>query len=589
MPYGNITGYTPVEGTPDAYTFQTKDGGSALFFGQEAAALKEKVDAADAARPLLAANDAGMSEAPPVAADVGPNMSPNPGPQASPPPADVPVGGMSVPPEANQSVQPVANMSPNPGPAPAPAPPPGPAPVMMNGVNTGMIQNPNGTISAPVAATAGSPGGPVQKTETRAGGFKPSEEYLERQEDLRWKRQAGLEVATEAATQEAAERQAFLREEQKQNAIQAAEGQKRQAAIDERVNGLMAKYQQAEDDYAGSKIKTDDRSFGERMFDGLMVGLGTLGSGMAHQPNVALSLYNTKVENRLKAQEAEIAIKKDHAKNTLADLQRTLGSQELAREAFKGIMAKQASNQLQLIAAKSSDAKIRANALETAAKIDAEYADTIEGYRQKALGNVTKSFVIAPKVAASAGGYRQLSPAESVKFATTAASTEGTVAGTAKTLDSLNKGGPKTESDKKVHAALRTADVALKSLGKYKDDDVADLPENQGAVRRAWNATEDFFMGAGNSARTDLTKEERALIQDTEAARGYVKSLTSVLSGQGALSGPESEAADRGLAPGATVGEIKRAVSILRGRAQSIVDEGGTIDVPEPPSETPSE
>ncbi len=57
-------------------------------------------------------------------------------------------------------------------------------------------------------------------------------------------------------------------------------------------------------------------------------------------------------------------------------------------------------------------------------------------------------------------------------------------------------------------------------------------------------------------------------MQDYLTAQQTLSSLQSVLGGQGALSGAERDAALAGLSPGATMGEVKRAVSMLRSRAE---------------------
>ncbi len=211
--------------------------------------------------------------------------------------------------------------------------------------------------------------------------------------------------------------------------------------------------------------------------------------------------------------------------------------------------------------------------------------DEAEAYRQKSLGTATQAVqaqIVHPQ-AGSAGGYRPVAPGKALSIAGTTASTEGQVAGTAKTIGELQGGGKKTEGDQKALASLATVRTSLKALDSYKDDDVAQIPDNQNVAARAYHGAKDFVLGAGASAR-DMSNRDRSLIQDTEAAKGHVKALTSVLSGQGALSGPEAEVAERGLAPSATVGDIKRALATVEARAQAIAAAGG---VPTPAAQVP--
>lgn len=478
MPYGNITGYEPVEDAPGAYRFQTTSGDSPMFFGSEAEALKQKIDAANQSRQLLASNDANMSEAPPVAADATPNMTPNPGPAQSAPAEggmssinEDPSKGMSVAPEAapaNQSTQPQQNMSPNPGSAPKPSPYAGYTPVVVNGVNTGYVRAPDGRIGKITGPSAGSPGGPVQKTETRAGGFTPSQEYIDRQEDLHFKKQAALEVATEAAQQQAAEQQAFLHEQQRQQAIAMAEAQKRQVQIDARVQQLQAKYDKAVQEYTTTPKPGDDRSALQMGLDALAGFFGGIGAAINKSPNYALDMVKHKIDANIHAQEVALNVKKEAAGNALGDLTRELGSQDLAKTALKGIQIQQAKTSFDMIAAKSADANTRAKALEASAKLDEEYANTMEAYRQQSAGHVTKSYVVAPKVAPSKGGVQFLTPEKAMALAGTTAETEGKVATTAKTIDSVGKeGGGKAGTVK----AQKLADIASSKaqLAKFEN------------------------------------------------------------------------------------------------------------------------
>lgn len=375
-----------------------------------------------------------------------------------------------------------------------------------------------------------------------------------------------------------------MAEQEKQLAIDQAEAQKKQAQIESKVGDLQMKYEKAAKAFTSSDAPHDDRDIGERLFDALAVGLGSFGAALSKSPNFAQQMVSQRIANNIHAQEVALNVKKDSANNALGDLQRELGSMDLAKTGLRGIRLQQAKTQFDKIAASTADERIRAGALQTSAKLESDYAATMEDYRLKALGQVSKSYVMTPKIAPTKAGFHALAPDKALGFAKESAGLEGTVAGTAKTLDSIGKGG-KTQSDKNAAGAVSTADTALKSLSAYKDDEVPQTLDNQDLASSLYHRSKDLVLGAGSSAR-GMTEKDRALIQDTEAARGYVKSLSSVLSGQGALSGPESAAADRGLAPGATVGELRRAVAILRGRAQNILDAGGTVDVPATPETT---
>lgn len=473
MAYGNVVGYEPVEGAPDAYRFRLADGSSMPVMGAAAADLKAKVDAADA---LTASQRTAQNMSIPMpqgeASDAAPTMSVAP-PAPAPPPAPEPppatpaeeAAGMSLPPDAAPQATEGPNMSPNPGPAPRPDPMAGARPYTVGGVNVGVVQMPDGTLRKWSPGSAGSAGGPVQRSETRAGGFDPSQEYLDTLEKTALERKAANEVATAAAEKEAGMRRTFLEEQERQQAVDSSEALARQGQIERDVGDLRKKYDDASREYASAEAPRDRRSAGQVVGGAIFAGIGALGAALAKTPNFALDIINQSISRDIRAQEAAIAIKKEKADTMLGDLRERTGSLDLARSAVRGIRLQQAKLQWDRIAATTSDEKARANALEVSARLDMEHAGAVEDYRQRSLGQVTKGYAITPKVAPSAAGWKGVGAKEAIGLVKEGAALDSSAAGTAKALASVGKGGGAGAKAGQQQADLK---AALAGLDQYE-------------------------------------------------------------------------------------------------------------------------
>jgi hypothetical protein len=294
--------------------------------------------------------------------------------------------------------------------------------------------------------------------------------------------------------------------------------------------------------------------------------------GHPGQPNLGYQAVTRLVDQDIAAQEGEIKIKGEMAQNALSQFTRSGLSLDQAKAALRSAQLGWAAAQTAQSAAITKGSMVDVNRDALHNQLLSALNDSDEDYRQRALGVATKA--VAGQVqyahAGSGGGYRAATPEEADKEIDRTIKREGDVATTGKTIGEIGKSGTAhSQGQQNVEGAIATAETSLNRLGKYKPDEVAPLPENRGALPRAANAVQDFFAGAGSSAR-GRTPHDSALVQDTEEARNEVRSLNSVLGGQGALSGPESAQADKGMAPGATVGEISRALAMLRERAQNI-------------------
>lgn len=569
MAYGQFIDYAPHPDIPGAYNFQTTGGNPYTFAGPEAEQLKARLDAANQATTVAGSDAAPGFDARAAASEL-----------------------------TGQPLQ-----APGPGPAPAPPPPSAAPPGMVpyspeQGIDTGTYKNAAGQLVERVAGTKGTSVADLKKRDATAvaqrtaesksvtGGFEESQQYKD-----------------DMAKADADEAKAI---EEKRNADITAQEQGRatmgqqfvaataardtainiQNQIQAHVDASAAARDQAISDHANTKIDPNRIFHGDggtvkALAAALAAGAGAYGAAINHTQNFAQQAIDAAISRDVSAQEADLKTKGDHA-NLLGSLVDKYGmSLSQAKNTAATIQTDWAAKQLALSQGASGTDQINANSDHLQAALAQKIATRNEAYHQDSLGKATTTVQsqFAHPVAGSAGGLRLLAPGQARALVGQVTENQAKVAGTAKVLSDIGSGGKKGQGEQRATAAIATANTALKSLDAYGEDAIPQTPENQDIASSTYHYFKDKTLGAGSSAR-DMPEHERHLIQDTEAARGYVKSLTSVLSGQGALSGPESAAADKGLAPGATVGDIKRAVAILKTRAQGIIDAGGSVDMP---------
>ncbi len=569
--YGQFTGYEPNPEIPGAYNFARANGPPLTFGGGEAEQLKARLDAYNSVnQPQVAGPGGGAPDDAPVAPPQGAGYAP-----PEPPPQ-----------------------------------PRGDQPVMLNAMNTGWKLDETRRPYREGARTAGVSQAQLQKKATQgtalptaqsesvSGGFERDADYEEGaanariDQSLARDRQREADLSAEQAGQDVA-RQQFVAQ-----TAQLAEQQNMVKGIEAQVAQAQATRDAALKDYTGQKVEPERIFSGEgggarRASSAIAVALGAYAATMGKTQNFAQQIVDNQISRDIAAQEADIRIKKDKSDTALGDLVRRGMTLDQAKGTLGTIQREWARNQI--AQARGSSASEAINAKYDA--LDADFTkrglEEAEDYRQKSLGTATKAVQaqIAYPQAGGGGGRVYATPDEAVALAGKTAGTEGTVAGTAKTIGEIGNTGPNGAKNSmfmdQVNAAVASLTDASKNLSKYEDGEVSKLAENRGALPRAANAIEDFVMGQGSAAR-GLSERDKAMIQDTEAADGQVRSLTSVLSGQGALSGPETDVANKGLSPGATVGEKKRAVALVLSRAQAIQEgrfkaPGG---VPASPEET---
>jgi hypothetical protein len=421
MAYGNIVDYEPGP-APGSFNFTKADGSKMLFAGPAAEDLKAKLEASKKIGPQPTAQN--MSIAPPRnVADVGPNMSAAPPP--GPPPSGKNWAGMfNAPAPQPQGFGP----APQGGQPPPQGRPQGPGAV---GLGYGLRVNGDGVIEQYHSAQAGSKGGPVERGRTIAGGFDPDKEYVEGKENAYLAEQAGLATGMEAAQERAAEERGFLEEHQRQLVAREAEARAQKESIDRGVMDLEQKHEAARKEYSGSKVNPNKIFGGGRNWImGLTAGLGGFAAALTGKQNSVIPIIESRIAQNIAAQERAIAIKGESADNALADLQRKLGSRELASKALADIQLDQFKAEMQKKSL-TSDKELQGKYLALSAAAEGKQLDMREQYRQAALGQVTKSIVNAPATGGRAAGWGAVKDQ----------------LGTAKDLKSLNKvdegaGGP---------------------------------------------------------------------------------------------------------------------------------------------------
>jgi hypothetical protein len=415
--YGNLTGYTDGP-APGSYTFELKDGRKFTAFGTEAEAFKKRLDQANANMPKPTAQVAlggaeqqgldlsgsGIEAADFVAPQGG--FSPTAFGVEQPTSAAPPPGATSAPPA--QPTRPAVAQAAQKRPAPFVKYATGKGGTV---VETSADIDPNnpqhGQLRIYDPGARPTKGGMVERGRTVSGGFEPSAEYLAGKRDVLEQKTAEMEKLREAQAASFEAEQNMIIDQRVRLNDQLLEDQKRQRAIDEGVKEAQAQRDAALKEYTGSKVNPQ-RAFagGRNWIYAISAGLGAFGATLTKSPNYALQVIEQRVADDIKAQEAEIAIKRDGANNALADLTQKLGSQERAKIALAQVQNQMIQSELASAASREKDATKRASLEQVRLGLQEQWLDFNEQYRVSAQGDVTKSFANVPGSAGRAPGYR---------------------------------------------------------------------------------------------------------------------------------------------------------------------------------------
>lgn len=563
MAYGQFTDYSQTG--PGVYQFGTTGGQPVTLSGPPAEDLKAKIDASNAAGQVA------MNWGGPAAPNTGEQFA-----RPKPPPSRLDAGGPG--PVAPPPAQP-------PPPAAEPVPPARPKLQLEAQGKRGenILKDPvTGEVFIRTPARAGTKGGAQETGRSIKGGFDPNEDYIDQQLEANVDARMAEDTAYEGRMQSNAEAIGQLKADIDTKRMQAEEAAMEAAQVEQGVADKQRVYDEARERYKSTTIDTRRVQRDPLAHIGLI--LGTLGAHFpgAKQsiPNYAQQILNKRIDDDIRKQETELAVKKDAAGNALGDLQRQLGSRALAKDALRGIMLERSQSQIALEAERAKTPELQAQYMAWGAENQKRLSEQLEKYRQEAAGETTRTIKNVQATAGTRGGDRPLTLEERKKYADVQTAER-------KARGEGEAAGKPTPQAQKAQALEGEAAVQADRLEQYKDEESAPTPETKGIVKRAGRGAYDVVFGEGQSSRDFDTDRDRAMVQDVEDAKSFIKSARSVMRAQGALTDKESQMADKGLAPGATVGEVKRAMAGLRESLRKISQQKGGAAAQ--PSEAPQE
>lgn len=469
--------YEPHESIPGAVTFYDPTDKPLTLTGGAAAEMRDRVERFKAARE--AASVVGSQPvAGPGGGDAGTylaNWQPKAVPAAPAPDIIGPSGpgGASVPGATVPASTPVAPASAQRAPAPVAT---GGAPAGFQNVGFGIYRTPDGQL---VKRTAGSPAvtkemlekraaeavaTPQGMSTTRTGGFTPSEEYLQGM-NANFQRQAALaeEIRDNAIRKDAAELEGIKAREAM--VTQHMEEQRQMAAeIEDRVKQDQAAADRARKEYDSSKVDPNRIFSGDggslkALVFGVSAALGAFGATLGRTENYAQNTINGIINNDIRAQEAEIAIKRDGANNALAQLQRSGLSRDQSKILLRQIQTDYAMSQAERLRAEAKIPENNTQYQQLKLQLEQNQLQFNEDYRRASLGTRTEqvqSGFAFPR-AGTAGGWTPVKDQ----------------VGTAKELQSIRQGEAtigKTEADTEKALRAGTSPHANMDMAEKKYD-----------------------------------------------------------------------------------------------------------------------
>jgi hypothetical protein len=315
--YGQFTGYAPVPGAQGAYLFDLVNGGKVPFSGAPAEDLRTKIDAARGYQPGDAARAFG--------------------------------GGAS------------------PGQAPA-------APAQSNKFDPLVSTKGGGELGVRSGGDPANPmdyvvrtpgraatkGGMAARGMTSQGGYNLDPQFIEDMDRSNQETQAITTQAVKEGAQLAAKKQAYFERLQAQTENEAAVAAHENAVKQQRFGEMQAKLDKAEQDYINTPAEQEaarntPKAKLATFLGALSSAFGALGASLARTPNFAAEAIARHNEMQIRREEAELRVKKDTKDSMLGQLQQQLGSMELARSAYRSILAKQSALGLEALAQKEGD------------------------------------------------------------------------------------------------------------------------------------------------------------------------------------------------------------------------------------------
>lgn len=533
MAYGNFTGYEPGS-IPGSYNFSRADGSTIPFMGPAAEDLKSRIDRYNALQPQpTAQNEPNMSSAPDPIMSVAPPVMEEENRSV----ADFSAPNPSVQVPARESRG--ASGSWDDGQDGPTVTPQAPMPDHQLRFGTGKpgevaYKNADGQWIAESKGTRGRKGTPMY-----------SKEYMDKVAELETRQAADLaelnRVAQENADREAAEYQA-RKERAEQQVLQDAEQER---TIRSRVETLSAEQERLAKDYSTSKVDPK-RAFG--LAQAISIILMDFGALFARQPSRSVQVISGIIDNDIRAQEAEIAVKGKAADNSLARLRTELGSLDTAKSVYRQSLFQQSAAQAEAMSAsaKSNEAKARGQAIYT----DLERAQLEEKEKRR---QQNEAHVRATTVAGSPGGRRYLTPEQ--------------VTSIQKARGEDKKAEGATPADPNALSMNAQLDVMGERLAEKDPNKVVFAPEQQNIVTRSLRGATNLALGQGTWLPG--SEEERIEQNEFDQYRNDIIAMNSVANKQGAQSGDEAERNIGAIGEARTWGDLQRVHTRLKARIEA--------------------
>ena len=277
---------------------------------------------------------------------------------------------------------------------------------------------------------------PTSQSLTVSGGFPGDPDYIEGIRERSIDRRLQLDQAREIQAENAELERQIAADNFTLRARQLEQEQNRQAEIQARIAKDQALADQARQEYNSAKVDPQRLFHGKNgggtaLVSGIAAAMGAFGAALTKTPNFALDIINNSIDRDIRAQEAEIAVKKDGANNALAQLQRSGLDGEQSKLLLRQLQTEYALTKADSIraTAKNSEVDARFAALNTG--LQESLAEQLEAYRQATIGKATTSTAaaMASPRAGSAGGFAPIgTPQQQVAFAS---SVQGLQAGEA--------------------------------------------------------------------------------------------------------------------------------------------------------------
>jgi hypothetical protein len=511
--YGQMLDYEPGE-QPGTYRFLTRDGRKVFGFGAEAEALKQKLDQAKAMGPQPTA---GVDFSKAMVTTPAPAPAPVAADFARPNPSAATAPGFDARAAVGKLTGAPAGASPA-APPPAPAGLPGRVPVA-----PGHRYNPEtGLIEAYRGGSFGSKGGIRDTSQSVRGAVPTDPAYVAGLEEDTRQNQAANEKR-----QEGEQSVADAEHSRNFNLALSADDALRQAkdnsdAVQDRVSELWNTSERLSKEYNSAKVDPSRMmAGGKNWLYGLFAGMSTFGASIAKSPAYGLQVIEGLIADDIRAQEAEVAVKRDAADNAFKRYVQETGSSEVAKRALRVAQLEKVHSEFEVMAKDGRDKQRQAQGIAMAAATQKKLLEAKEAVRVAALGDVTKNMVYVPATAGRPAGWYpvsdQLGTAGKIQnLQQGEAGLQKTQADIAKTRQDVARGPEPTKKTADVVKYENTLESASRTLQDFVEANGGTYNPETGEITGNFDMPIDLVPGADSEA-TAGTKSTLASVGNVYA------------------------------------------------------------------------